>query len=78
MHFGRRMRKVLINPTVTYDDLNMVSEFARMNTYGFFDQKHEADYNLFQSVYPHVVWCPGIPHLRLIDVKDVVKEIIQG
>ena len=40
----RNQKKVLLNPKVSYDHLNNVSEFDREHTYGFFDDRHEQDY----------------------------------
>ncbi len=73
----RFQRKILINPTVTYNDLNNVSEFDREYTYGFFDARHEKDYELFQKVYPNTAWYGGTPILRLCDIEAVVAGILE-
>lgn len=73
----RFQRKILINPTVTYNDLNNVSEFDRHYTYGFFDKDHEKDYELFQKVYPYSAWYGDTKGLRLCDIEAVVKGILE-
>ena len=74
----RRQRKVLLNPKVSYEHLNNVTEFDRENTYGFFDDLHEQDYERFQSVFPHAMWFPQDDNLSLFTIKEVVEEIING
>ena len=73
----KRQKKILINPKVSFDDLNNVPEFARQYTYGFFDQRHEEDYNRFQSVYPNSVWYLNLKDMSLFDIKDIAKSIIK-
>ena len=70
-------KKILINPKVTFDDLNNVPEFARRHTFGFFDQNHEEDYNRFQSVYPNSAWYINLKDMSLFDIKDIAKGIIE-
>lgn len=70
-------KKILINPTVSYSDLNNLSDFAILHTYGFFDSEHEKDYGLFQSVYPHSFLFPELKGLRLSDVRGIVTEILE-
>ena len=74
----QRQKKILINPKVSFDDLNNVPEFARQYTYGFFDQRHEEDYNRFQSVYPNSAWYLNLKDMSLFDIKDIAKGIIEG
>lgn len=73
-----RQKKILVNPTVTTDDLNNVPEYARHNTYGFFGAlpEQEKNYELFQSVYPNVAWYGNKPDLRLDDIKNIVMDIV--
>lgn len=73
-----RQHKILLNPTVTFDDLNNVPEFARKHTYGFFSAlpEQERNYEVFQTVYPNVAWYLNIPDLGLIHVKDIAVAII--
>ena len=73
----KRQKKILINPKVSFDDLNNVPEFARQYTYGFFDQDHEEDYNRFQSVYPNSAWYLNLKDMSLFDIKDIAKGIIE-
>lgn len=71
-------KKVLVNPTVTFDDLNNVTEYARRHTYGFFGAlpQQQKSYELFQTVYPNVAWLVNASDLSLIDIKDIIYEII--
>ena len=73
----KRQKKILINPKVSFDDLNNVPEFARQYTYGFFDQNHEEDYNKFQSVYPNSAWYLNLKDMSLFDIKYIAKGIIE-
>lgn len=74
----RNQKKVLLNPKVSYDHLNNVSEFDREHTYGFFDDRHEQDYERFQTVFPHAAWFPQDDDLTLFTIKEMVEEIING
>ena len=74
----RNQKKVLLNPKVSYDHLNNVSEFDREHTYGFFDDRHEQDYERFQTVCPHAAWFPQDDDLTLFTIKEIVEEIING
>lgn len=74
----RNQKKVLLNPKVSYDHLNNVSEFDRKHTYGFFDGRHEQDYERFQTVFPHAAWFPQDEDLTLFTIKEIVEEIING
>lgn len=69
--------KILVNPTVTYNDLNNVSEFDRQYTFGFFDKDFEKDYELFQKVYPNAAWYGDTKELRLFMIEAVVKGILE-
>lgn len=74
----RNQKKVLLNPKVSYDHLNNVSEFDREHTFGFFDNRHEHDYERFQTVFPHAAWFPQADNLNLFSIKEIVEEIING
>ena len=74
----RNQKKVLLNPKVSYDHLNNVSEFDREHTFGFFDDRHEQDYERFQTVFPHAAWFPQNDSLNLFTIKEMVEEIING
>lgn len=74
----RNQKKVLLNPKVSYDHLNNVSEFDREQTFGFFDDRHEQDYERFQTVFPHAAWFPQDDDLTLFTIKEMVEEIING
>ena len=75
-----RQKKILVNPTVTFNNLNNVPEYARQHTFGFFSAlpKQEKSYELFQTVYPNTAWYLNVSKLRLIDIKDVVLEIVNS
>lgn len=70
-------KRILINPTVNEYDLKNVSEFDKENTYGFFDNKHEADYELFQLVYTYSLWFMGMEELQFSDVQGIITEILE-
>ena len=72
----RNQKKILINPSVTYEDLNNVSEFSRENTWGFFDQDHEGDYERFTTVFPNVAFFPRQYDISLYTVKDFINLIL--
>ena len=71
-------KKILVNPIVTFDDLNNVPEYARKHTYGFFGALplQQKSYELFQSVYPNAAWFINVPHLGLIDIKGIIYDIV--
>lgn len=72
------IKKLLVNPIVTFDDLNNVPEYARQHTYGFFGAlpQQQKSYELFQSVYPNVAWYINVPNLNLIDIKEIIYDIV--
>lgn len=70
-------KRILINPTVNENDLKNVSEFDKENTYGFFDNEHEADYELFQSVYTHSLGFMWMDGLQISNVKEIIREILE-
>ena len=72
------IKKLLVNPIVTFDDLNNVPEYARQHTYGFFGAlpQQQKSYELFQSVYPNAAWYVNASNLSLIDIKDISICII--
>ena len=73
-------KKILVNPIVTFDDLNNVPEYAHLHTYGFFGAlpQQQKSYELFQAVYPNASWFVNAPNLSLIDVKDIIRGIINS
>lgn len=72
------IKKILVNPIVTFDDLNNVPEYARQHTYGFFGAlpQQQKSYELFQSVYLNVAWYINVPNLNLIDIKEIIYDIV--
>lgn len=73
----KNQKKILINPKVSFEALNDVPEHTRQNTFGFFDDRHEHDYERFQSVYPHAAWFPQDDDLTLFTIKEAVQSIIE-
>lgn len=69
-------KKILINPKITYNDLNNIVDYEIWNTYGFFDSEHKKEYKLFQSAYAHSVLFSKVKGLRLSDIKETVSEIL--
>ena len=73
---GRKIPgRILVNPKVSFDDLNNVSDYVRQTTFGFFDKYHEKDYEKFQSVYPNSAWYPDTV-INLSDLKPMIENII--
>lgn len=76
--FGiRHQKKILINPKVSYECLNNVSEFDRQKTFAFFDGCHEQDYERFQSAYLNSALFPDDDNLTLFTIKEMVQTIIE-
>ncbi len=73
----RKQKKILLNPTVTTEDLNNVTEFSRQNTIAFFDNIHSDDYERFLTAYPHGALNPEDDDLQLLDVGGFIKNIIK-
>lgn len=73
----KNQKKVLLNPKVSFEDLNNIPEHTRQNTFGFFDGRHEPDYERFQTVYPHAAWFPQDDNLALFTIKEAIQAIIE-
>lgn len=69
--------RIMINPKVSFDDLNNVPDFVRKSTFGFFDKNHEKDYERFQSVYPNSAWYPETT-IDLLDMESMISTIINS
>ena len=69
--------RILINPAITFDDLNNVPEPVRQTTHGFFDQSHEADYERFCSVYPSAMLSLE-PDMDYDRITPIIEEIINS
>ena len=67
--------RILVNPKVSFEDLNNVPYYVRESTFGFFDKYHEKDYERFQSVYPNSAWYPETS-IYLFDLKSLIEGII--
>ena len=67
--------RVLVNPSVGFDDLNNVPDHVRQTTYGFFDKDHEKDYNRFQSVFPHSAWYPE-QRISLLSLQPILATLL--
>ena len=64
-----RQKKILINPTVTLDDLNWVTPENIRDTYAFFSADYEADYEMYSRVYRNVAFYPAQRILFIITVR---------
>ena len=69
--------RILVNPKVSFEDLNNVPDYVRQSTFGFFDKYHEKDYEKFQSVYPNSAWYPETS-IDLLDMKSMIATIINS
>lgn len=78
-------RKILINPKIGYDDLNLIPPFAVGNTYGFFSSNNKESYELFKRVYPNAVFIPfnkysksvtPSSYLHIDELDDEIRNII--
>lgn len=67
--------RLLVNPSVAFDDLNNVPDHIRETTYGFFDKDHEEDYNRFQSAFPHSALYPE-QYISLLDLKSILVRVL--
>ena len=73
---GMRIRgRIMVNPKVSFEDLNNVPDYVRQSTFGFFDKYHEKDYEKFQSVYPNSAWYPETS-IDLLDLKSMIATIL--
>lgn len=69
--------RMMVNPKVSFDDLNIVPDYVRQSTFGFFDKYYEKDYERFQSVYPNSAWYPETS-IDLIDMKSMISTLINS
>ena len=67
--------RILINPAISFEDLNNVPEHVRQTTHGFFDQSHESDYERFCSVYPSAMLSLD-PDMDYDRIAPIIEEII--
>lgn len=72
-----RKKKILINPTVTINDLNWVTEQDINDTYAFFSADHESDYETYSKVYRNVAFFPMKKTLFISDIKSTINAIIK-
>lgn len=71
-----RQKKILINPTVTVDDLNWVTAETIRNTYAFFSADYEKDYEVYSKVYKNVAFYPMQKILFISDIKAAIEAIL--
>ena len=71
-----RQKKILINPTVTVDDLNWVTSETIRNTYAFFSANYEKDYEVYSKVYKNVAFYPMQKILFISDIKAGSEAIL--
>ena len=72
----KRQKKILINPTVTLNDLNWVTPETIRDTYAFFSGDYEKDYEMYSRVYRNVAFFPAQKTLYIGDVSGAIKGII--
>lgn len=71
-----RQKKILINPTVTVDDLNWVTAETIRDTYAFFSADYEKDYEVYSKVYKNVAFYPMQKILFISDIKAAIEAIL--
>lgn len=71
-----RLKKILINPTVTVDDLNWVTSETIRDTYAFFSADYEKDYEMYSKVYKNVAFYPMQKILFISDIKAAIEAIL--
>ena len=74
----KRQKKILINPTVTLNDLNWVTPETIRDTYAFFSADHEKDYEMYSKVYRNASFFPTQKALFISDVSGAIKGIISN
>ncbi|MCH5218203.1 MAG: hypothetical protein J1F07_06610 [Muribaculaceae bacterium] len=67
--------RILINPHISFADLNNVPEQVRQTTHGFFDESHESDYERFCSVYPNAM-LSLVPEMDYDRIAPIIEGII--
>lgn len=72
----KRQKKILINPTVTLNDLNWVTPETIRDTYAFFSADYEADYEMYSRVYKNVAFYPSERILFIGDIKTAIEAIL--
>lgn len=73
----KRQKKILINPTVTLNDLNWVTAETIRDTYAFFSADYEKDYEVYSKVYRNVAFYPAQKTLCIGDLSAYIKGIIE-
>lgn len=72
----KRQKKILINPTVTLNDLNWVTPETIRDTYAFFSANYEKDYEMYSKVYRNVAFFPAQKSLFIGNLASAIKGII--
>ncbi len=72
----KRQKKILINPTVTLNDLNWVTPETIRDTYAFFSSRFEKDYEMYSRVYKNVAFYPAQKALHIYDLSNIIKGIL--
>ena len=67
--------RILINPAITFNDLNNVPDHVRQTTHGFFSESHEDNYTRFSSVYPNSMLTLD-PEVDYETIAALIKSII--
>ena len=72
----KRQKKILINPTVTLNDLNWVTPETIRDTYAFFSADYEKDYEIYSKVYRNVAFFPTQKTLFIGDLSAAIRGIV--
>ncbi len=69
-------KKILINSTVTLNDLNWVTPETIRDTYAFFSAAYEKDYEMYSRVYKNVAFYPAQKTLYIGELSPLIKIIV--
>lgn len=72
----RKLKRILINPTISETDLAGVSAETITNTYAFFSSAYEADYERYSKVYQNAAYYPGSRLLAIGELIPLIKAIV--
>ncbi len=71
-----RQKKILINPTVTLNDLNWVTPETIRDTYAFFSANYEKDYEMYSRVYKNAAFYPAQKILYIGELSPLIEGIV--
>ncbi len=73
----KRQKKILINPSVTLNDLNWVTLETIRDTYAFFSADYEKDYEMYSKVYKNAAFFPSQRTLHIADLSALISQIVR-